>query len=674
MLASAADVARVGRELSYPLVIKPAFGASSAYVMKVATEVELHDAYAYIKKNLSLSVESALHDGADIFVEEYIDGDEVDIDMLVQNGKLKFFSLSDNFQTREPFFVEAGQAIPSSLPEDGQQALIDMAEQTLELLGVQNGCIHFEAKLTSHGPVPIEVNLRMGGDEVHSFVHAAWGVDLIAYAAKIALGIHVEKIKKPEEPMAYLAGSYFLPEYSGIVFKLRIDDTMKKQSWVRELHVFKDIGDPVLVPPEGYDFLGWVVVSGTNALDASDNLRAALRYVTFDVARFHPTSSIGKTTRKNRFSFSTLNTQQLLASSKIEKTLRRARKDLRSLHVGIACNVYDAASGESAVENTLMSVGANIEQMLRERGYRTTFFDFNDLPKVFNELRSSEIDIVFNVCERINGSSLLEPHAVAILDALRIPYTGSNPFTLGLCIDKIRVKKLLAYHNIPTPAWDYLYSLDDTLRNDLHYPLIVKPANSDNSIGITNDSVVSDKEQLYAQLERVVVALGSPALVEEYIEGDEYDISIIGSDENDLRVLPLSRSVFDKMPKNMWHIYPYEAKFGSTDLYKKYITVQRPPKGVTKKLESLISEIALDTYNILDCHDYGRVEVRVDKDNNLYVLELNPNPSINIGDCVPSVAELIGLDYGDFIEEVLRMAIERYRNNPPYYHLQTNMM
>ena len=91
-------------------------------------------------------------------------------------------------------------------------------------------------------------------------------------------------------------------------------------------------------------------------------------------------------------------------------------------------------------------------------------------------------------------------------------------------------------------------------------------------------------------------------------------------------------------------------------------------------MESLITEIALDTYNILDCHDYGRVEIRVDEDDNPYVLELNPNPSININDAVPAVAELIGMDYGDFIEEIIRMAINRYKNKPPYYHLQTNLI
>jgi len=269
---------------------------------------------------------------------------------------------------------------------------------------------------------------------------------------------------------------------------------------------------------------------------------------------------------------------------------------------------------------------------------------------------------------------LLEPHAASILDTLQIPYTGSNPFTLSLCIDKIRVKKLLSYHNIPTPKWDYAYSINDDIRTDLKYPLIIKPANTDNSIGITNESVVTNRKELIRQLEKVLVEFKRPALIEEYIEGDEYDVSILGSEEDDIRVLPLSRSIFDKMPEGYWHIFPFEAKYSDNSIYKTGISIQRPPKNISKKLIQLLSEIALDTYNILDCHDYGRIEIRVDEHNNPYVLELNPNPSIGKGCCVPEVAKLIGMDYGDFIEEIIRLAIKRYKDHPPYYHLQPNMM
>jgi D-alanine-D-alanine ligase len=665
------DIDRIAKELKFPLVIKPIFGSSSAFVIKVEDKDELIKAYNFVKNNISTNVETALAEGYEILVEEYIDGDEVDIDMLLQNGKVKFFSIADNYQTKEPFFLETGYQLPSGLPEKNQEELIEMAEEVTEKLGIQNGILHFEAKSTTKGAYPIEVNLRMGGDEVYPSTKAVWGVDLIEYAVKIALGEYV-KIDKPETPKKYIRGTSLQAEDSGIVSQLYINDEIKTKKYIEEIHFNKKVGEPVLAPPEGYEFLGWLTVSGENPLDADENLEEALDNIEYTIAEFDPASSIGKTSRKNPYSVATLKKQIVLGSAKIEKIRNIEPGNLKNLHIGIACNIYNGNG--NAVEQDLMSVGKNIENTLNGYGYKVTYFDFNNLPKAFNDLRKSNVDLVFNVCERINNSSLLEPHAAAILDTLQIPYTGSNPFTLGLCIDKIRVKKLLNYHHIPTAKWDYAYSVDDEIDEELKYPLIVKPANTDNSIGITNSSVVTDKKQLQEQINYVINVLGRPALIEEYIDGDEYDVSILGDEQDELKVLPLSRSVFTKMKKGEWHIYTHDVKFGNISPKDKGIIVQRPSKSNNKNLESLISEMALDTYNILDCHDYGRVEIKVDDDGNPYVLELNPNPSINIHDCVPTVAKLVGLSYGDFLEEIMRMTIRRYKNKPPYYHLQANII
>lgn len=665
------DLKEVKRDLKFPIVIKPAYGSSSAFVVKVSEKDELEEIYKYVRNNISANTESALTDGLDIFAEEYIDGDEVDIDVILQNGKVKFYSISDNFnKSKDIFFIDNGQSIPSGLSDKTQKELIEMVEETLEKLGIQNGCIHFEAKSTRHGPIPLEANLRMGGDYVYSYIKDAWNVDLIEMTVKIAVGDYI-KIEKPEEPDKYIIGWDLYPEHSGILVQLDISERLKHKRYLEELHIYKKIGEPVLIQPDGSEFLGWLTVSGESAIDAQDNLRDALEYIDFKIVKFDPSSSIGKTSRKHNYSYSSSQKDTILRAAKFETIRRMSTKNLRKLHIGIACNIYEGENG--SVEADLMSVGKNIEKTLSDRGYKVSFFDFNNLQKVFNDLKTSDVDLVFNVCERINNSSLLEPHAASILDTLQIPYTGSNPFTLALCIDKIRVKKLLAYHDIPTPNWDYAYTMDDEIDDELKFPLIIKPGNTDNSIGITNDSVVTNKRQLMNQLEKIILKLGRPALIEEYIEGDEYDVSIIGSDEVDLQVLPLSRSMFDKMPKGYWHIYPFKAKWEDDPIYQK-IQIQRPPKNISKRLTSLISEISLDTYNILDCHDYGRVEVRVDKNGNPYVLELNPNPSINIADCVPACAEMVGMDYGDFLEEIVRMAIRRYKNKPPYYHLQTNLM
>lgn len=665
------DFSRINRELTYPLVLKPIYGSSSAFVIKVNGEEELKETYDYIKRNITTHPDSAEWENLDILGEEYIDGDEVDIDMILQNGKVKFYSITDNHRTNEPFFIETGFSIPSNLPLKNQQELIDVAEEVLEKLGIQNGCIHFEAKSTNKGAVPVEINLRIGEDETYTLIKEAWGVDLIEHAVRVALGVYSKKITKSDIPRKYVTGYNFLSEHSGLIVKLDVSEELKKQRYVEALQLFKEVGDAILVPPEGYEYLGWIAVSGESPLDAQSNLKSVVPYIGYEIAKFHAASSLGKTLRKDRFSYAALNKDMVTRGAKIERIRRISIENQRSLHIGIACNIYDDNQG--GVEGDLMSVGRNIEQALKERGYRVTFFDFNNVAQAFQQLKESAVDLVFNVCERINNSSLLEPHAAGLLDILEIPYTGSNPFTLALCLDKIRVKKLLTYHNIPTPKWDYAYSLDDSISDDLQYPLMVKPANTDDSIGITNESVVTTKEGLKAQLRQVIGELGRPALVEEYIEGDEYDVSILGSDEEDLRVLPLRRAIFKDLPAGYWHIYSFAAKFEDDPVYEKII-VQHPPRNISKKLESLITEIALDTYNILDCHDYGRVEIRVDKDENPYILELNPNPSIDRHNCASQSARLVGMDYADFLEEIIRMAINRYKNRPSYYHLQTNLL
>ncbi len=348
----------------------------------------------------------------------------------------------------------------------------------------------------------------------------------------------------------------------------------------------------------------------------------------------------------------------------------------RRLHIGVLGNIYEAGAGLE-VEEDLSSVTKTIAASLAELGFRVTIFNMNDRDAAIQQLTSTPVDFVFNVCERVNNNSLLEPHAASLLDILQIPYTGSNPQTLALSIDKIRVKKLLTYHGVPTPRFDYFYSMSDRFEEKLRFPLIVKPANTDNSIGITNDSVVTNRKQLKRQMEKVIVEAKRPALVEEYIEGDELDISIMGNDDDkNIQVLPLSRSMFDNMPDGMWHIYPFEAKWGEkaaghyAGAYDA-ITVERPAK-LPAKLTKYIREIAVQTYNILDCHDYGRVEARLDKKGRPYILELNPNPSINRGDCVPNCAETLGVPYNTFIANVLELAIIRYIKKPPYFHLQVS--
>jgi D-alanine-D-alanine ligase-like ATP-grasp enzyme len=657
LLKNADDCKHVIENFTFPLVVKPAYGASSAYVVKVENEEDLYSTYEYIRKNITTEIESALANGLDILVEEYIGGNEVDIDILLQNGKIKFYSITDNFQTREPFFVETGDAIPSSLPAWEQRKLVELAEEVLEKMGIQNGCIHFEAKTTKDGPVPIEVNLRMGGDYVHSFVKGAWGVDLIENAVKIACGIYIRHIPKPERPLKFLAGKYFIPDYSGILAKLDIDEKLRKSPRLEEVSFYKKIGDPVLVPPEGYEFLGWFTASGDNLIDTQDNIRDLEKDVTFEVARFNRDSFIGRTSRRNRFSAASLNKDILLRVAKKENIRRVSISDLRSLRIGIAFNTY--GEKQSDREKIFTETARNIEQTLKGIGYDVSMFDFNVLAEVFELLRSSNVDLVINTGARMIDSNYGDVNAAALLDMLDIPYTGSDPVTLSVCRDATRIKKLLQFHNIPTPKWDYVYTLEDEIRDDFRYPLIVKPIYSNSAVAMGQESVVVNKEKLLDIVGVYIKGHKTPVIIEEFIEGDEYRAMILGNESN-VRVLPLFRTIFQNMPQGIW---PANFQYGDNiGKGPENILMQCPPKNIPKKLESLITEMALDAYNILECEDYSEVKIRVDKDFNPHIIGVDPSPSLHTQDLVASAAVLAGLRYSELVEEIMRLAAARYKN------------
>ena len=671
-IKSLKELERESHRIKFPLVLKPAWGESSQFVVRVDTLAEAKHAFEYIRANMTPIFDPIYAYGTEIVAEAYLPGAEVDVDLLLQDGEIRFHAFNDNFPTKEPFFVETGDAMPSRHEPSDLDAVLRMAKEVIKALGLKDGALHLEAKIDASGPRLIEINARMGGDYLYDWIKTVWDVDLIEEAARIAAGLHSNPARL-KEAKVHLVGKYLVAQSSGVISGLTKPEEKPDSEKIHDITLLKEPGDPVLVPPEGFEALGWVVGKGNTYAEAEENLDAALRGITMSIARFDSTSSIGKTRRRNRFNAAQVARRRIIQSARMEKIRGLDPKAFKDLHVGILCNRYDESTagdteGEGAVHQDLTSVGLNIQKAVESKGHRVTFFDMNETPLPFEKIAQANVDIIFNVCERINNSSLLEPHGAAILDCLGTPYTGSNPLTLALCIDKIKVKKLLEHHGLPTPKFDYVFQKNKAIREDLRYPLMVKLANMDNSIGISNNSVVTSLKELKDQVNSLLEQYNRPVLIEEYIEGDEVDVSIMGNEDR-VKVLPLSRSIFDDMPAGVWHIYPFKAKWSEDSVYEK-IKVERPAK-YSQKLSALISEICLDAYNIFDCHDYARIEVRVDKLGNPYILEINPNPSINRGDCVPNCAEMTGLNYEDFIEGILREAILRYRAHPPYYHLQS---
>ncbi len=657
------DLKRAMAEVGFPAVMKPAWGADSEFVVFVKNEEEATNTLDYLIKNCNEQFNPIFkYNGGNFVYEEYIDGTEVSLECFIQYGIPHVIGLNEKQPIKLPYFIEYGDICPARLDKDDEAEAVKLAESALIALGVQNSLAHIELKVTDDGPKIIEIGSRMGGDDIYLNVKSVWGDDMVEMALQIAVGMKVEYEKRPAKDCVICR--YFIPEFSGIVTNIDGVKDAKRSKDVLQLCMTKNVGDAIFAPPEGFDNAGWIVVKGRSYQEAESLINRFMKRIEVNITRFHKDSSLGKTIRKSALSSASLVRGKILQASKIEKIRSIDIDALRKLHIGIITNsVVPIDTGLR--ENP---VGEKIRKILAGLGYQVSLFDMNDVPLPINKIKDANLDLVLNLCETIHNSMLLEMHAPALLDMLQLPYTGSSPAALSMALDKIKVKKILTYHAIPTPEWDYIYEMGEEIRDDLEFPLIIKPANADDSFGIKNKSVVTNHKEMKKQLEMIVEEYKRPALIEEYIEGDEFDVCIIGNGD-DVEVLPLIRSVFDKMPKKFWHIYSSDLRDSANKRALESIKLVKPAK-ISKKLDTLITEMAMDVYNIFDCHDYGKVEFRIDKDGNPYVLEVNPNAALDVDDFVPMAAKLAGYSYEDLLEEIIWMAVQRYQNKPPFYHLQ----
>jgi biotin carboxylase len=268
--------------LAFPVVVKPAHGAGSVLVRRADDRAALERIVAEHAAALEEEPAAALWPDRSALVEEYITGDEVDVDLLLQDGTIRFAAVSDNFAPSEPYFIEEGGRVPSALSADAQRELIDVAHRALTALGVFEGCIHFEARWTARGAVPIEANLRLGGAEVFAFQRGAYGVDLVAEAVRIALGIPILD-RRHIAPLRHLRSMAFNPSRSGVLGSIAIPADLEERAGFEEIVVFARQGQTIRVPPNGFDYLGWLVSSGESAEDAERNLRALASEVSFNI-------------------------------------------------------------------------------------------------------------------------------------------------------------------------------------------------------------------------------------------------------------------------------------------------------------------------------------------------------------------------------------------------------
>jgi D-alanine-D-alanine ligase len=279
----------------------------------------------------------------------------------------------------------------------------------------------------------------------------------------------------------------------------------------------------------------------------------------------------------------------------------------------------------------------------------------------FQKLRSNPPEIVFNIAEGRYGVSR-EAQIPAMLDMLNIPYTGSDPLTLGICLDKSRAKEILSHYGIPTARFTVVSTLTELSGLEFSVPAMVKPLFEGSSKGIFDKSLVHTDAELKKQIGIVIEQYEQPALVEEFLPGREFTVAMLGNGD-DLKVLPIVEIKFDSLPAGVNPIYSYEAKW-IWDQSSNPLEIFECPAKIDKNLENEIGQICRKTYNVLRCKDWSRIDVRLDINGRPNIIEINPLPGIlpnpEDNSCFPKAARMAGISYQEMLNSVLDAGAKRY--------------
>ena len=285
----------------------------------------------------------------------------------------------------------------------------------------------------------------------------------------------------------------------------------------------------------------------------------------------------------------------------------------------------------------------------------------DDFPQ---RLREARPDIVFNIAEGLRGPNR-EAHVPSICEFYGIPYSGSDPFTLALCLDKARTKEILRARGVPTADWWLVQTVTDVttlLDQPLSFPLFAKPVHEGSSKGITERNFVGSRGQLAPVVLDLLERYQQPVIVERYLPGAEFTCGVLGNGA-EARVLPIVGMNFGSLPAGAIPIYGFEAKW-LWDRPEEPLQIFECPARIAEPLRAEIERVVLQTFDALGCRDWSRVDVRLDGDGRVNVVEVNPLPGIlpdpADNSCLPKAARAAGLDYDALIGACLLAAAARH--------------
>jgi len=316
----------------------------------------------------------------------------------------------------------------------------------------------------------------------------------------------------------------------------------------------------------------------------------------------------------------------------------------------------DSLEGHSDKEIDEWRTEYDVTSTLKARGHEVRCLGVLDS---LTELRSAiaewRPEVVFNLLEEFGGIVTYDQHVVAFLELMRQPYTGCNPRGLLLSRDKSLCKQLLAFHRVPTPQFTvFRRGARFHVPRRLRFPLFVKSTVEDASLGIAQASVVEDAARLKERIEFVHEQVNSDALVEEYIEGRELYVGVLGNER--LTRLPVWEMIFGSMPDSLAAIATRKVKWDKR-YQQRYGITTRAAEELAPAVLARLDKLSRRIYRALGMSGYARMDFRVTKEGNVYVLEANANPNLEAAEDFAESARAAGISYEELLERLITLGL-----------------
>jgi D-alanine-D-alanine ligase len=290
--------------------------------------------------------------------------------------------------------------------------------------------------------------------------------------------------------------------------------------------------------------------------------------------------------------------------------------------------------------------------------YRFTYLDNHE--QLIDDLRNTRFDLALNLCDTgYRNEWTLVSHIPALLEILRIPYTGSNAMVLNVCLDKSLVRALATDINIPVPDEIHVDLRDDPLTLPKHYPALIKPNFGAGSFGMNEDSVVHDADQARAFMKRLADKINpQEAVIQELLTGPEYTVGLLGNPATGLTVLTPAEIDYSQLDKHLPPIFTYGAKFDASSPY--WNQLRHQPADIDETTYTQLADYCTRMFRRTGIRDYARFDFRVGEDGQLYLLDVNPNPTWYADSRMAMMAEWAGYTYADMLRMIVEAAAERY--------------